>query len=118
MKNRRTGLDIDVVNAQVRVPQEEVSEQFAIRFMQFLNKRKVTLDLVQSLLGSVNFLCKAIAPGRAFLRCLTNLTQKGTRPHHKVRITHGARLDLLMWLKFLVHFNGVSAFLTKQQRRP
>ena len=34
-----------------------------------------------------------------------------TKPHHRVRITNGAHLDLLMWLQFLSHFNEVSTFL-------
>ncbi len=61
-------------------------------------------------MGSLNFLCKASAPGRAFLGRLIALARGLARPHHKVHISKGARLDLLMWLEFLSHFNGVAAF--------
>ena len=45
------------------------------------------------------------------MRRLITLTTGLTKSYRKVRITIGARLDLLMWLDFLSHFNGVSAFL-------
>ena len=39
-----------------------------------MRRRKVTLVELQSLLGLLNFACKVIRPGRAFLRRLINLT--------------------------------------------
>ena len=67
---------------------------------------------VQSLVGSLNFVCKAISPGRAFLRRLIALTHGLTKPHHRVRLSVGARLDLMVWLDFVRNFNGVSQFLS------
>ena len=95
---------------EIRVPAVKV-HKICPQIQQTLCKSKITLVEVQSLVGSLNFLCKAIAPGRAFMRRLITLTTGLTKPYHKVRITKGARLDLLMWLDFLSHFNGVSAFL-------
>ena len=104
------GLELDALRGQVRVPADKVSA-ISAQIHQTLARRKITLVALQSLLGSLNFLCRAIIPGRAFTRRLIGLTCGLTRPHHKVRLTIGARLDLLIWLEFLSHFNGVSVFL-------
>ena len=106
------GLEIDSIHAQVRVPRSKVRATCQ-KIHHLLSKRKASLVALQSLLGSLNFLCKAVAPGRAFLRRLIGLTVGLKKPHHLVRISKGARLDLLMWLHFLSHFNGVSAFLSQ-----
>ena len=103
------GLEIDSTNCQIRVPQDKV-DNLVHQIRVVLSKPKISLVGVQSLVGSLNFLCKAIPPGRAFLRRLIALSQGLSRPHHLVRISRGARLDLLAWLEFMSHFNGASVF--------
>ena len=103
------GLEIDSVEQQVRVPANKV-QALCTLVQTTLRKTKVTLRQIQSLIGSLNFVCRAIAPGRAFTRRLIGLTKGVQNPHHKVRISSGAKLDLLAWLEFLNHFNGVSPF--------
>ena len=103
------GLEIDTLQRQIRVPVIKV-QKICSQIQQTLCKCKITLVEVQSLVGSLNFLCKAIAPGKAFMRRIIALTTGLT----KVRVNKGARLDLLMWLRFLSHFNGVSAFLSAE----
>ena len=63
---------------------------------------------MQSIIGSLNFACRAIAPGRAFIRRLINSTRKVSSPHHMIRVNKGMRADLTTWNKFLSDFNGVS----------
>ena len=75
-----------------------------------LSSQKLTLRELQSLLGSLNFICKAVRPGRAFLRRLFDLTKGVQKPHHCVRISSGARADMLAWKSFLAHFNGSVIF--------
>ena len=104
------GLEIDTLRQEIRVPEGKV-QKICAQNQQTLSQAKISLLGIQSLVGSLNFLCRAIAPGRAFLRRLIALSIGLNHPYHKVRITKGARLDLLMWLQFLSHFNGVSAFL-------
>ena len=70
----------------------------------FLNKKnkKATLLEFQKLCGILNFLCRSIVPGRAFLRRLyVNSQGSVLKPHHHIRITQENRLDLLDWKKFL-----------------
>ena len=49
-----------------------------------------------------------MVPGRAFLRRLIDLTMGCSKPHHHIRLTRQAKLDLGVWLDFLTHFNGRS----------
>ena len=50
----------------------------------------------------MNFLCKGIVPGRAFLRRLYAATQgHNLFPHHHIRISAEQRLDLWVWKQFL-----------------
>ena len=103
------GLEIDTVQACIKVPTNKV-QAACQKIPNLSSKPKATLVALQSLIGSLNFLCKAIAPGRTFLRRLIGLTTGLNKPFHTVRISKGARLDLLIWLQFLINFNGVSAF--------
>ena len=42
---------------------------------------------------------------RAFLRCMMDLTKGVNMPHHHIRLLQGAKLDIMLWLRFL-DFNG------------
>ena len=68
----------------------------------FLNKKnkKVTVLDFQKLCGTLNFLCKCIVPGRAFLRRLY-VSGDNLKPHHHMKITEEHRLDLQVWKGFL-----------------
>ena len=106
------GLEIDTQRKQVRVPQDKlISSTQSID--NALALKKLTLQKLQSLIGSLSFLCKAVSPGRAFLRRLINLTRGVARSHHKIRITGGAKEDLLMWKKFLTNYNGITYFQSR-----
>ena len=99
------GLEIDSVVGQVRVPQDKLLSLQAL-ISTVLGKEKVTLRTLQSVIGSLNFVCRAVAPGRAFLRRLIDLTIGVKERHHMIRISLGAREDLKAWLHFLLEFNG------------
>ena len=103
------GLEINTVDRTVCVPADKLLSA-SRQIEQALGWRKISLKNIQSLVGSLNFLCRAIPSGRAFLRRLIALSSGLKQPHHRVRISKGARLDLLTWLQFLKHFNGVSVF--------
>ncbi len=75
---------------------------------------KVTLRELQSLIGLLNFACKVILPGRAFLRRLTNLTRGTTKPHHHIRLNKEARLDIQACKLFLQSFNGEALLLEQR----
>ena len=74
-------------------------------------KKSATLQELQSLIGTLNFPCKVIAPGRAFLQRIINLTRVVSKPHHHIRLTNDVREDVKMWQFFLKDWNGTSLFL-------
>jgi hypothetical protein len=77
----------------------------------FLNRKKVTLKDLQSLIGLLNFACFVIVPGRAFLRRFIDLTQGMQKPRHFIRLRQAIKEDLKIWQTFLFSFNGISFFL-------
>ena len=106
------GLEIDAVNQVVSVP--------AAKLVRIVNKVNdaialdaLSLRALQSLIGSLSFICRAITPGRAFLRRLIDLTIGIHRPWQKICVSTGAKSDLLMWKIFLHDFNG-SAMISDQ----
>ena len=94
---------------RAKLPQDKVSK---IRDLlaQYMRRRKITLVELQSLLGLLNFACKVIRPGRAFVRRLINLTCGLQLPHHHVRLNREAKADLLAWKTFIDSFNGIYMF--------
>ena len=66
-------------------------------------KGKTTVRSIQQLAGFLNFLCKAIVPGRVFTRRLYTYASSSLKPHHHVKIRPEIRADLTMWLTFLDH---------------
>ena len=103
------GLELDSEEMVVRIPLSKL-EEIKLKINKFLTQKKCTLRQMQSLIGSLNFACRAILPGRPFCRRLINATCGLTQPHHYLRITRGMRKDLELWLQFFREFNGVSVF--------
>ena len=72
----------------------------------FAKRRKVTLKELQSLIGSLNFACLVVSPGRAFLRRLIDRTCGVVKPHHRIRLRKEDRADIKAWSLFIENFNG------------
>ena len=68
---------------------------------------------MQSRIGSLNFMCRAIVPGRPFCRRLINATRDVIKPYYHIRITKAILLNLQTWLSFFYSFNGISGFHDK-----
>ena len=110
--NRLTflGLLFDMLRQVVCIPMDKLVK--AINWVDyFLNKKnkKATVHEFQKLCGTLNFLCRCIVPGRAFLRRLyINTSKDGNRlqPHHHVKITEENRLDLRVWKQLLCNPDG------------
>ena len=103
------GLQLDTTRMQVRIPDNKVQEVVQ-KIDEVLSNKKTTLKKMQSLIGSLNFCCRAIVIGRPFIRRLIDSICGLTKPFHHIRIKKDIRLDLIMWLKFLKQFNGISVF--------
>ena len=78
-----------------------------------IQKKKVTVKFVQQITGVLNFINKAIVPGRAFTRAmyhkLTLKDKKGRllKQHHHVYLNNEFILDCRVWLAFLSQCDNV-----------
>jgi hypothetical protein len=106
------GILLDSVQWQAKLPADKLQKCTRLLAI-FANKTRATLKEIQSLIGTLQFACKAIAPGRAFLRRLINHTLGITKPHHHIHIKTSAQLDIQCWLQFLQKYNGVSVFINQ-----
>lgn len=103
------GLELDTLKMEVRIPIGKVHE-IVQKIQVILQKEKVTLKAMQSLIGVLQFACRAIRPGRPFCRRLINSTCGLSNPYHHIRVTKNIKNDLKMWLSFFQTFNGISMF--------
>ncbi len=62
--------------------------------------KKMGKEELQSLIGSLSFIFRAIAPSRAFLRRLIDLTCGVKHAWFKITLTKGAKADLRIWKIF------------------
>ena len=111
------GLEVDTVAMQVRIPQEKLDDlRKTIAWVISLADRKITLKELQSLIGKLNFACKAILPGRAFCRRLIDATIGVKKSFHKIRVSRNMVKDLVTWQSFLKNYNGATMMLDEDSK--
>ena len=106
------GYEIDSILTEVRLPQDKLDKRTEA-ISSLLEGSKTTLLKLQSVIGLLTFACAVVVPGRAFLRCLTDLMVGVRKPHYHIRITGEVKQDLHVWLNFLSTYNGKSMFLSE-----
>jgi len=103
------GLEIDTLEMVIRIPQEKLVE-VRHKLHMVLNKKKVTLKELQSLVGLLNFCARAIPSVCAFNRRFYDAMRGICRPGHFIRVSVEMKEDILMWLSFIERFNGSCSF--------
>ena len=77
----------------------------------FTYRRSARLVELQSLIGTLQFACKVVVPGRTFLQRIINLTQGVPSHFHHIRLNKKFFKDIAMWKTFISSWNGRSFFL-------
>ena len=99
------GMLIDTEKRVVSIPRDKIEKTVVmIEKLLLKKKRKATVIMIQQICGLLNFLCRAITPGRAFtMRLYSSLMgyNKILKPHHHVKLPSDAIMDLRIWLTFL-----------------
>ena len=104
------GILLDSTRMEARLPFDKlIRAQQALQ--QWLHRKSATLKEPQSLIGTLQFACRVVAPGRAFLQRIISLTKGITNSRWHIKLNGEFRKDISMWLNFLNHWNGVSLFL-------
>ena len=99
------GLLIDAIHKLICIPLDKLQKAKSA-VSRIIQSKKVTVHDVQRLCGLLNFLCRAIVPGRTFTRCIYSLTAGSytkLKKYHHVRVTSEVKHDLRIWEKFLDH---------------
>ena len=105
------GIILDSHKMEARLPVDKV-ERIKTALWEFRSKRSTTLQELQSLIGTLNFACKVIPPGRPFLQRMIALTRGVKKPHHHIKLTTGFFKDLDMLSLFIEHWYGIGLFLS------
>ncbi|XP_052062798.1 uncharacterized protein LOC127702580 isoform X1 [Mytilus californianus] len=105
------GYEIDTRLMEVRLPIDKLDKCHNLLTV-VLQKEKITLRELQSIIGTLNFACAVVIPGRAFLRRLIDLTIGVKKSFHRIRMTKSVKQDLNTWQNFLKNFNGKSLILS------
>ena len=101
------GIEVDTKQMVARLTDGKLAKAIeAVNSM--AGKGKVQMKELRSAIGFLSFVCKVVMPGRPFLRRLWDLTKGGAKPHHHIRLSKGAQLDLQAWAQFLRFHNGVT----------
>ena len=104
------GIVLDSVRMEARLPQDKLARINEL-LSSFKKRRSVRLVELQSLIGTLQFACKVVVPGRTFLQRAINLTRGVPSRFHHVRLNREFFKDLDMWKVFLMKWNGRSFFL-------
>ena len=107
------GILVDSETRQAHLPQDKL-QSLQQQLQSLLHRPTVRLHSLQSTLGLLNFACRVVKPGRAFLRRLIALTIGIQQPHHHIKVTAPAKQDIKMWLHFLHHYNGISLLVEQR----
>lgn len=103
------GLGINTITQTIFVPKDKV-DALKAQLQNVASRRKITLKEMQSLVGSLAFISKAIPAGRAFCRRFYDSLSQGYKQHHYITISRALREDVDIWLEFLSDFNGTTVF--------
>ena len=104
------GVLLDSQNMIACLPLDKL-ERTKVELHNWQSKKSCTLRELQSLIGTLQFACRVIVPGRAFLHRMINLTCGVTEPHHHIKLNSSFQKDVSMWLVFLDQRNGSNIFL-------
>ncbi len=99
--------EFDTEIMQLRLPLDKI-QRYSCHVEEVLCHNRITIRDLQSIIGKLQYSTSVIHAGKAFLGRLINLTTGVKVPCHYIRLTKGAKLDLVVWKTFLEEFNGLS----------
>lgn len=99
------GITIDTIEKEFRLPLEKVNKLTNL-LVSCIRKKKVLLKELQSMLGLLAFATCILPMGRIFSLRLYLAIWGYKNPYSHIRLTTDLKEDMLVWLKFLNHFNG------------
>lgn len=103
------GIELDTIEMEARLPPDKLVKCKA-KIQDVISKDTVPQVQLASLAGLLNFACRVVRPGRAFLRRLYDVIALVPNKYHHIKVHAAMKADLELWLKFLNNYNGVTMF--------
>ena len=98
------GFLLDTVRQLILIPREKLSKAMnLVQHVLHKHNRKITVLQLQKLCGYLNFISRAVLPGRAFTRRLYAFINPKLKQYHHIRVNSEMRMDLEIWSQFLSH---------------
>lgn len=94
------GMLLNSITQTVSIPVEK-RDKALTQIDNLLRCKKTTVKYLQQVTGLLNFICRAVVPGRAFTRRLYSKVNTTMKAHHHVRVDKEMRNDLSVWRYFL-----------------
>ena len=108
------GIHLDTVAMQASLPEDKLEDLRQLASV-WSSKETATIAELQSLVGTLQFACKVMRPGRHFVSRLVyhytsmlRLLGQNARAPQSWPIPRAARADIQWWLHKAQHWNGVS----------
>ena len=111
------GITLDSVLVQAHLPGDKLLKARAM-LSSWSHKRSCYLRDVQSLIGNLQFACRVIPLGRAFLQHIIQLTKAHNHLWQVIFLNNDFRKDVVIWQLILSYWNGVSLFLLPPTLNP
>jgi hypothetical protein len=105
------GLTIDAERICISVPAKKMHDTLT-ELQHWLNRDRCSRRELESLIGSLTFVAKAIHLARSFLRCMIACLRAAKQ--NRIVLSEGFRQDVRWWLRFSQHWNGTQSFLPLQ----
>jgi hypothetical protein len=106
----RLGVIIDADKMELRMS-KKVLDMVKTELRSWIGRKSGTKRQLLSLLGKLVFISRIIKPGRIFMRRLIALSTTVSKLHYKVRLSTGAREDIMWWIECVDCWNCKSVFL-------
>ena len=111
------GLELDSTAQEIRLPGDNLrllrTQLAGWRGRKACKKRELL-----SLIGSLTHACRAVRPGRAYLRRLINFSASVRRRDQFLRLNGEARADLEWWFRFIFSWNGTAMMFADSRVPP
>ena len=107
------GLELDTEKLEMWLPQDKLHDLLEA-LSSWRGRKACRKRELLSLIGSLSHACKAVRPGRAFLRRLINLSSVVKHLDHYVRL----RLDIEWWYHFASKWNGSAMMSVVSRNQP
>jgi hypothetical protein len=93
------GIQLDTISCELSLPEDKLSK-LRDSVTDFLGRKRVTKQQLQSLVGKLNFAARVVRGARLFLRHFFDAIAVLKKRHHRVRMRGAIKDDLCWWDTF------------------